>query len=211
MNNYIDQLFYTVDIDRPLIVSPIMDNCGVDSFILLELCGGIPIVDLENIRMNIEVINSCVYEVTIITPVYHIERTINFVDKLIINATMIIYTPNEGIGNNLFYNQVTAAIKHGFKLLRTNPVKGHNFNGYYVWGRLGYSIVQSYLDQYKLWCEENEIEYKPLFEILLDETSRRKWIDNGYSWIGEFNLSDNSENIINYNKYLSIKGLSHRV
>lgn len=211
MNNFIEQLFHAVDADRPLLTPSIVDICNIDNYILLELCGGIPISDIENIRMNVEVINSCVYEITIITPFYHIERTINFTDKLIINATMIIYTPNEGIGNNIFYNQVAAAIKHGFKQLRTNPVKGSNFNGYYVWGRFGYSIVPVYLTQYENWCKENDIEYKPLFEILLDTASRRKWIDNGYSWVGEFNLEKGSENRRNYNRYLESKGLSVRV
>lgn len=206
MENHIVDLFEEVDIDFSN-SNNVIDLCTIGNYLLLEFCGGIPIKDLEYIRMGIEVSSSCVYDIEITTPIYHLSRTINFQTRVIYNNSIIIYTPNEKIGITIFFNQVCNARRYSFKEIRASAMYGNHFNGYYVWGRFGYTMLPLDKLKYENWCDANEIERKPLFDILQSIESRKKWINNGFTWGAIFSLEDGSENINLLKKYLILKGL----
>jgi SPP1 gp7 family putative phage head morphogenesis protein len=61
-------------------------------------------------------------------------------DGTISNDSFYVKTEaqGKGLGTKVFYEQVQAAVKHGFTYIETTAEKGPTSNGYYTWPRLGY-------------------------------------------------------------------------
>lgn len=206
MNNFLQNLIDKIDYLRELDYAG-QDYCDIDNIMLLELCGGMPIKDVAYIHLEVVVTGSCVYDVRVTTNHFYLDRTINFQTKHINNNQLNVATPRNGIGTNILYNQIIAARKFNFFELRLNAARASNMNGYYTWGRLGFTMRTLDLKRLEKWCFEKEIKSQNIFEILKNEKDNNEWKNSGFGWSGLFDLSENSENIKLFCQYLETKGL----
>lgn len=207
LENYINELFDNqdiVDIARTTSCKE-ADQCNISDYLLLELSGGIPIKEIKYLRLEITVINSCVYDVEVTTDHYSTLRTINFQTREIYNYLMIVVNQKCGIGTNLFLNQVIAAKKYSFNEVITSANAG-TYNGFYTWGRLGYTMSQDHNDKLQMWCIERNIEPMPIFELLLNPEYKSLWLNAGFTWEASFSLEIESENFTLLKRYLEEKG-----
>jgi len=141
-----------------------------------------------------------------------IARTFLFGEKIIVNELFEIsepYSRRQRIGTKVFCSQVSAARMEGFEKITAwaagNFKNIEHWNGYITWGKLGFTMdadAQSDFDELMKRLGRNEKTLKELLSI--DENC---WVENGFSWDGEFSLLEDSDNIKNLLKYLSKSGL----
>ncbi len=96
----------------------------------------------------------------------------------------------KGLGSEIFARQVENAAKLGFQKITTSAAKGHDYNGYYTWPRLGYdapipaSVKAKLPDQWQ--------DAKNVSDLQINATRREWWKKNG-EWIDlTFDLTEGS-------------------
>lgn len=189
----------------------VMDRFGLKPEDLLELCGGIPIPDLQFLHVTIDSASEHTLRVAVASDRYSAFRTINFSSKRIFNDTIRVFTKGEHIGTSLFINQVVVARQLGFRRLTVFAADydvDERIDGYYRWARLGYQMtdrndLEDFVDLMR-YCPSPA---KTLSELVLTESGYAFWKEQGFAWNGEFLLADGSPSMVHLQQYLEIKGI----
>lgn len=151
-------------------------NIGING--LINLTGGIPSSEIKDLSLIVEYDTDEAIKLEVVTTLYTVSRIIDFEKKVINNAGMVVTKQGQGIGTNLFLNQVEEARAKGFNKL-TVFAKGKDalgeWNGSYRWGRVGYKMNiedhNEFLDLMKR-LKRNE---KDLGELLLSKDGCQLW------------------------------------
>lgn len=147
-------------------------------------------------------------ELCVKTKLYEVERVFNFTDRIISNTHMYVFDQQKQIGTKLFYNQVVAARKHGFVEIQTTAMGkecGDNWTGFYAWGRLGYQMILGDDEKFlRLMVENGRVETN-LWALLSTEDGKDFWLRNGFTWMGQFLLKDDSPTMQQLCLYLQEK------
>jgi len=193
----------------------IVERSGLNYDSIVSLTGGIPKNNITNIKHDLLVSSGGIHS-EITTDQYTIDRRINVKDKSIYNALMTVFNNNErGTGLNLFLNQVVEARKLGFKRLEVTAA-GHytvkdEWNGYITWAKLGYIMGKSDMYRFKELMKSNGRKEKSVFELVSSKEGLDFWEKKGYSWYGEFDLSNNSHSMKNLKKYLKDRNINYEL
>lgn len=115
---------------------------------------------------------------------------------------------SSGKGAEIFYNQIKQFQKLGIKILSTHAAKGDNFNGYYTWARLGYTI-EKYEEQrnHLINLLKNDLDpelnkVNNLETLMSTEKGRKWWKEWGFEFHGSFNLEEGSYSMNTINNYM---------
>ena len=182
---------------------------------ILNLCGGIPLPDISNIRVQIYPQYPAALVVTVNTDQYEVIRLIDFEVKLIDNHFMVVAETARGkhIGTNLFLNQREAAQTWKFRKLRTiarAPVidednRETDWYGYVFWANMGYANREP--EEYARWAEKMNRTEPSLNELMQTEDGRQIWELYGTTWVGEFFLAKGHACSRYLKMYLKRKGI----
>lgn len=208
MTDYTEELYHIVQVTRS-VGEDIADHCHLSDKQLLTLCGGIPDSTLTRLELTISVDDSCVYDVEVNTEMYYVSRNINFKEGTIINSTMLvpaIYRRNR-IGTGLFYNQIVASRDHDIRSFRINAIQGLDLHGYVTWGKMGYSMRPFEQQRFNELCAKHNLRTECLYDLLKNSEGYSFWGEHGFSWSGDFSLSENSQNIHYFKEYLRERSL----
>ncbi|WP_139111388.1 hypothetical protein [Chitinophaga costaii] len=173
---------------------------------LLNLCGGIPIAAPTNFKMYIEMEATNVYELKVFCDQFYVNRTIDLNTKIIYNNTMIIpdaYRGN-GVGTNLFLNQVKACRELAFGEINVLATSGAGYTGHRHWGRVGFSQSTIDAETFQSWCLRLGFHQPNLFELLKNEEGYKFWTELGPTWFGTFKVEDDSQNMSWLREYIQI-------
>lgn len=177
-----------------------LKKMGITHDQLINITGGIPSKNTNDIVHTIHVKNNAIRS-QIRTSEYNIVRDIYPLEKRIHNTLMVIDKPGEGLGLNLFINQVTAARQAGFKMFDVSAARSGTYNGYYTWARFGYSLGGS-KDAFMQLMKSNSRNETNLIELMSTKEGVQFWKSKGFWFEGAFDLADGSENITAFLKYL---------
>jgi len=142
-----------------------------------------------------------------------IERTFDTEDN-IVYMDLFLLNPlkdkGNGIGTEIFKNQLNKFKELGFKKLVTDASQASNMNGYYTWARLGYSFagedeVKMLGDMLKHEDDHDISKFNNLPELMMSDKGRKWWREYGFSFTGVFDLDDNSENMKIFKNYIDEK------
>ena len=116
----------------------------------------------------------------------------------------------QGKGSDIFYNQVQSFKNKGFKKIDTDAVRSDVYNGYYTWARLGYSIGKKehrtrFFNLLSTSEDAQILSVSSIQELMSFKKGRDFWVENGFSFYGTFDLSDNSRSMFILNKYMEEK------
>jgi hypothetical protein len=212
--NYLDTEFYSIsykcNIDG---IQDVLDTYGYTLYEVIDICGGMPISNVTGFRLTAQKFSDCIIEVTIRCNDYYLIRMINFQAKYVYNSFLRVSDPGAYLGTTLFLNQV-AATKNKFnflKVLAAGKPGEADFTGYYKWGRVGY--FQDHLShlKFKHWAYDNDIEANSLHEYLVEDYNYVIWQMRGHSWLGSFNLNEDSPNMKYLREYLIRKGIQYNL
>jgi hypothetical protein len=118
----------------------------------------------------------------------------------------------EYLGTCLFLNQVSYARKLSFIKLNTTALEWdgtERWDGYYRWARLGYQII----DRNDLEDFADLMRFFPrpetsVGELVLSEEGYTFWKSQGFTWTGEFLLTDDSPSMNHLRHYLGLKQIN---
>ena len=180
---------------------------------LVNLCGGIPSVEISALKAEINTTSEETVHVRIFTDLYEVVRSIDFELGFIENSFMLVYNPGQSIGTNLFLNQVRAARSRKLIKLRTFARATEEYDdlewgGYYCWGRLGYEMRHDEHSKFQDWLLNFGRSETKLNELLATKVGCELWRKHGYGWLAEFYLNDAAETMSNLRNYLQAKGIS---
>lgn len=173
---------------------------------ILNLCGGIPAPYITNIRATISGTYSSALSVKVITDQYEVARNMDFEIGRIDNNYMYVQKKGQGIGINLFLNQLQTARKYRFKKLHTiamAPDDERAWDGYYFWANLGFENKDTV--EYQEWAAEMGREESTLSELVQTKAGRDVWKKTGFTWIGDFHLTKGHPCLEYLRKYLKRK------
>jgi hypothetical protein len=167
----------------------VMQQCNVDLKDVVNLCGGIPSLDISSFYIKISSQYHSAITVEIETNLYEVVRAIDFEIKRIDNNFMFVYDKGNHIGTNLFLNQLQTARSFGFKKIHINAMAPQHhdetiWDGYYFWANLGFG--NSDIEEYKEWAAEMGRKEKTLSDLMQTEEGRALWKKAGFTWIGNF-------------------------
>lgn len=184
---------------------------GISESDLLDLSGGIPINDEFPLKCIIKSATINHVRVEIKSSIYTCERSFDFTTRIIRNDYLRVHTPGKGIGRALFINQLLAARRLNFqtiKLHATGGDAGSEWNGFYTWGRFGFTMESRDQLLFEMSQKEEGRDESTLSELLSTQEGRAFWIENGVSWAGKFETHPQSENSDLLNDYLFEKKLN---
>lgn len=194
----------TKKISIPAILIMAIHNLSEESAINLA---GDSLCDKDTLAVNISHSERFQLEIQCDSDLFFVQRRINFQEKTIINYFMKVYDGRNRTGTKIFLKEVIEARKSGFKKFEVSAAKSDDFNGYYTWARLGYSIAPwDEPEFFELMNNHNRTETS-LPELMSTEDGRNFWKKNGFWFQGEFDLADKSPNIIAFKDYLDEKGI----
>ena len=163
---------------------------------VVNLCGGIPLLDISSISVCISSEYQAALSVQVETDQYEVSRIIDFDLLRIDNQIMVVEEEAQGkhIGTHLFINQIRAARARQLEKLHTIAMapslydeEGMDWSGYYFWAELGFQNSEPEL--YTQWALENNRPEPTLSECMQTEAGRQAWRNTGFSWIGDFFLA----------------------
>ncbi|QMT30500.1 hypothetical protein [Alysiella filiformis] len=105
-----------------------------------------------------------------------------------------------------FLQQVNAAFRLGFskiKLEAAGDCRDEQYNGYYTWARLGFTMPLS--DDFRL--PDNALHAKEVADLMQNENHIAWWKENGQGGEMEFDLHKNSKSFKVLEYYLESKGI----
>jgi hypothetical protein len=130
-------------------------------------------------------------------------RTFVLNEKIIENDRIDVVEQKAGTAIKIFTRQVEEARIAGYKEIVCIAARDHNLAGYYVWARAGFILKQDGQDDMNNHLRLMKFpgtETAPHM-IVLNPDYREWWKENGISWEGIFDLSENSESIQILEKY----------
>lgn len=209
--NFIDEVFGQIEfiIDD---TQGIMNQFGLTSATVLNLCGGIPLATITSIRVHISSQYAGALTVHVITDQYEVIRSIDFDLRRIDNRSMVVDKEERGngIGTNLFLNQIQTARQLQFIKLQTftrapstHDDEDQDWQGYYFWANLGFLNIET--EEFTQWCVARTLGEITLNELMQTEDGRALWKQQGYAWIGEFILENGHTCSAYLNLYLQRK------
>ena len=187
----------------------VLEHFGVTREDVLQLCGGVPA--REVLFVNVEIISSSDYTViaSVQTNLYQVFRTINFDSKEIFNDKMRVFDKEQHLGTSLFLNQVAYARQLRFIRLNTTALEwdgNERWDGYYRWARLGYQMTdRNDLEDFNDLKRYFSHPVENLSEMVLLEDGYAFWINQGFTWVGEFLLAADSPSMEHLRRYLTMK------
>ena len=182
---------------------------------VLNLCGGIPLPDIGDILVKISSQYQGALSVEIKTDQYELIRLMDFDIGRLDNQIMVVASSarGQGIGTNLFLNQVQAAQRWRFKKLRTIARAPStyedgdvNWQGHYFWANLGFENIEH--AEFKEWALARHRHESTLSELVQSEEGRQLWKDDGFTWIGEFVLANAHPCFKYLRRHLERKGIN---
>lgn len=207
--NFIEEIFHSIDIISNVNAIEEISSASLSKRDIINLCGGIPSKNVIYLTLDVQSSATHVLDVNISTNLYDIDRTINFNSKVIFNNFMRVQEQRTGTGRNLLINQVIAAKNKGVTLLNTNATaKPNEYNGYITWGKLGYTMSFTSKEQFRKLLKDYNKNELTLFDLLKTKEGYDFWEEYGFSWNGNFFLSDGSENIRLLKEYLKSKNIN---
>lgn len=179
---------------------------------LLSLAGGIPTNAATFFDINLTLVSyaDAVISVGLNTSEFACTREIDLKEKVIRNTYACVKETGTGIGTNLLINQVEAAINFGYYTIKVTAMGGKycpDMNGHYTWGRLGFTMLPGDVTSFKALMFDFGRTERTLNELLSSDDGKDFWCKEGFTWLGEFDLSGHSENRMLLDKYLKEKGL----
>jgi GNAT superfamily N-acetyltransferase len=183
----------------------VVDGCNASNEQLLSLCGGIPDDALTYIEMEVIVEQDCYYGVYVKTNKYDLIRTIDLRRGIITNTSLDVNDGyrRQGLATRILENQIAAAREMNMNEIILIASKGVEFDGYLVWGRLGFTMVGEDQVRFERLCRNHGREESNLYELLKTEEGKEFWRTHGYTWLGRFNLEGDSDNISDFEEYLN--------
>jgi hypothetical protein len=205
--NFINQVYSEIHIDLTN-SSSVLSNLHITDRDMINLCGGVPLPNITNIRVVIAATYSSALSVKIFTDQYEVVRNMDFEIKRIDNNFIYVKNKRKGIGINQFLNQLQTARKYGFEKLHAvamGPEDDLDWDGYFFWAKLGFENTDT--DEYKAWAAAMGRKEPTLSELMQTETGRDLWKKTGFTWIGAFYLADDHSCMAYLRKYLKRKGI----
>lgn len=162
--NFIEELFDRVKIDSNGHSIEEIYSASLTDKDIIDLCGGIPSNQITSITIEIQCNKSGIFDVLIFSDFYYVSRILNFNEKVIYNSSLTVYEDyrGQGLGRNLLVNQIISARNFGFNLLNANASAGR-MNGFYTWGRLGYTMSHSYREKFSELLRLNNRKQESLY------------------------------------------------
>lgn len=162
---------------------------------ILNLSGGIAVTVTGLINVWIEQETDHSVQVRIDTSVYRIDTTINFKWKFIILEYIRVFKnadKKNHIATYCLINQILAGTKMGFRNIKLiakggkDCPPGEQWNGHYVWGRLGFKMDEiNRMDLIEI-LEDAERPETSFEELLSTQDGQQFWIKHGKTWHGNF-------------------------
>lgn len=134
-------------------------------------------------------------------------RTFVLHEKIIENDRIDIIEQKAGTAIKIFARQVEEARNAGYKEIVCIAARDQNLVGYYVWARAGFILKpdgQEDMNNHLKSMKFPGTETAPHM-IVLNPDYREWWKENGISWEGAFDLSENSESLQILEKYIKEK------
>lgn len=106
--------------------------------------------------------------------------------------------------------QLLTARQFGFDTIKLHAMggdTGNDWNGFYTWGRFGFTMEDADQISFEMFMQDQGREESTLAELLSTDEGRSFWMQNGFSWAGKFNIKPQSENSNLFNDYLIEKRL----
>lgn len=202
MENHLERLFHTVRVERA--PDAVVDGCNATNEQLMALCGGIPDATLTDIEMEVMVEQDCYYTVYVKTNKYDLIRVIDLRNGNIRNTSLDVNEEyrRQGLATRILENQIEAAREMNINEIILVASKGQDFDGYLVWGRLGFTMGEEDQARFNRLCQAHGRGEDNLFELLKTEDGKAFWQEHGYTWSGKFNLEDDSDNMNDFEEYL---------
>jgi hypothetical protein len=207
LTNYLEALLPIVDINLND-TSPVLRQYHISPFDIINLCGGIPSPETTSVRVIMNSTFSSALSVQIFTDQYEVVRNMDFQIGRIDNNFMLVRDQGKGFGTKLFLTQVQTARQLNFKRLHTTalaPNDDLNWSGYYFWADLGYENTD--IEEYRAWATEMGREEPTLSELVQSESGRQLWKQAGFTWIGNFYLTDDHPCMGYLRRHLERKGI----
>lgn len=206
--NYIDEnnVEITTEIED---AENVISALGLSVKELINLAGGIPSDKIKELHLKAVSSSENVIEIYVTTNLYEVVRILNFEMLYINNTHMYVFDQQNEIGTKLFCNQVIASKERGFKVIYTTAMgkeDGDNWTGYYAWGRLGYKMILGDEDRFINTMVAANRKERDIWELLSYSDGRAFWLENGFTWMGEFLLDNDSPAINQLRNYLKEKG-----
>lgn len=178
---------------------------------LINLIGGIP-SGVDQVNLSVHYNTDLVIKVEVYSNLHKVIRTIDFKEKVIFNSGMEVTKKGQGIGTQLFLNQVKAARRNGFTRLKVfaQGRDGGDWDGSYRWGRVGFKMDIEDDNEFMDLMERHFRNECSLGELLLSEEGCKLWETINFSWSGTFYLADESESMKYLIKYLKHKNINFR-
>lgn len=184
----------------------VLNKLGITKEDCLELSGGIPIIEKFPLSCKIIIRDEQHILVSIDSSIYWAQRALFFGLKIISNNNIKVFLQKQGTGRTIFNNQLTAARKFGFKKIILSAAggdTGDGFIGHYTWGRFGFSMREDHIHSFKHWQTVYSCDGETLFDMLKNDESKTKWVNNGFTWRGYFLTDPRSTNSKNFAEYLN--------
>jgi GNAT superfamily N-acetyltransferase len=181
---------------------------------VVNLCGGIPLPEITGIHAHIFSQYAGALTARISTDQYEVIRMIDLDIRRIDNRVMVVAPEarGQGIGTNLFLNQVQAARQLHFAKLQTYTrapslydEEDQDWQGYYFWANFGF--VNDEEEEFKKWAIARNRPENTLNELMQTEEGRNLWKHEGFGWIGKFGLGDGDISFTLLIAYLKRKGI----
>jgi len=192
----------------------IMDGFGLSIEDLINLAGGVPSEEIKELSIKVVSRAEDVLDIYITTNLYEVVRVLNFGMRFISNTHMYVFDQQKEIGTRLLCNQVSMAREKDFKVIYTTAMgreDGDNWTGYYAWARLGYRMILGDDDRFVKRMESADRMEQNIVELLSTEEGRAFWLENGFTWMGEFLLEDDSSCLTQLRNYLEEKRLPYGI
>jgi hypothetical protein len=185
----------------------LFESFGVSDVNFLNLAGGIPVVDNFPLECKIIIHSLGIAEVHINSSIYRCERQFDFENKVIANVFLRVNAAGNGTGKRLLMNQITEARSFAFKKINLYASGGEEmggnteWNGYYTWGRFGFEMILEDQAKFNLWRKKFNRDEESLYDLLLTQEGRALWLEEGFSWHGEFDLDEKSITSKRFERY----------
>jgi len=211
--NFIEELFDQIAF-TVVDTQAVMSEFGLTRANVLNLCGGIPLPTITNIQVDISSQYKGALTIQISSDQYELIRMIDMDLRRIDNRVMVVEQEarGQGIGTNLFLNQVEAASQGQFIRLRTFTQAPSAFDdedldwqGYYFWANFGFVNIET--EEFNQWATLRGREEVTLNDLMQSEEGRELWKQEGFAWTGDFILQKGHACFIFLQTYLQRKGI----
>ena len=206
--NYIDDVYHKIDFELKG-ARATLEQYAISKREIVNLCGGIPSPVITNIRVVITATYASALCAQVITDQYEVSRNMDFDIWRLDNNYMYVKNKGQGIGTNLFLNQLQTARKYPFEKLNTiatAPDDELAWDGYYFWANLGFENKD--INDYREWAKAMGRKEPTLSELVQTEEGRSLWKRTGFTWIGAFYLATGHPCMDYLRRHLQRKGIN---